>query len=95
MKFFVPDFNMAWHCNLTNKKDVSNIGYKIFGNHIVYSDRCLGAVHPFSYKKEQKLMRDSTVILLSMMAVACKIIATFTISMGTLVLKCVIFIYDN
>ena len=93
--YVLPNPKLAGHRNLTNKKYLINIGYKILGNHIVYPDQCLGAVHPFFYKKEQKLINDSTVILISMMTVACKIIATFTISMGTLVLKCVIFIYGK
>ena len=33
------------------QKNPSNIGYEILGEHIVYSDQCSGAEHPFLHKK--------------------------------------------
>ena len=54
---------------------------------IVYSDQCLSTMHPLLHRKEAKIIKIGTIILISMMTVACKIITAFTISMGTLVLK--------
>ena len=54
---------------------------------IVYSDRCLGAGHPCLHKKEVKMIKVVTIMLLFMMTASCKFIAMFTFIMGTLVLK--------
>ena len=59
----------------------------------MYSDQSLGAVHPFLYKKEEKIIKVGTIILISFMAMTCKIIAMFTISVGTLALKVTLLIY--
>ena len=53
----------------------------------------MGAVHLFLYKRGGKILKIGTIILISMMTFACKMIAMFTMSMGTLVLKCVISIH--
>ena len=88
-----PNHELAGHPNLFNKKNLSNIGYKIIGKHIVYSDQQLGAVHSIMYKIETKIIKVGTIMPLSMMTMTCKIIGMFTISMGTLVLKCAKLIY--
>ena len=46
------------------------------------------------YKIETKIIKIGTIMLLSLMTMVVKIIAMFTISMGTLVLKCAILILD-
>ena len=50
-------------------------------------------MHPFLYKKEEKIIKVGTIILISYMAMTCKIIAMFTISMGALALKVTLLIY--
>ena len=72
----------AAYPNSINKKNLSNIGYKILGKQIVYS-----AVHPIVYKIEENILKVGTILLLSIMTMACKIFAMFTISMGTLFVK--------
>ena len=51
----------------TKKINLSNIEYKILNKHIIYSDQCVGAVHPNLYKKDAKIM------LISIMTLAYKI----------------------
>ena len=53
----------------------------------------VSAVHPFLYKTEEKIIKVGTIILISYMAMTCKIIAMFTISMGALALKVTLLIY--
>ena len=61
--------------------------------HIVYSDQCLGAGHPPLYKQDVKIIKVGTIILISMMKLACKIAAMFTVSMGTPIFKLAPFVY--
>ena len=65
---------MAGHPNLINKTNHSN---KISDKHIVYSNQCLGAGHSFLHKKEEQIITVVTIMLISMMSVACKIIKWF------------------
>ena len=70
-----------------------NVGeYKILS---VYSDQSLGAVHSFLYEKEEKIIKVGTIILISYMAMTCKIIAILTISLGALAVKVILLIYAN
>ena len=64
------------HANRKHETTLSNIGYKILGKHIVYSDKQLGGGYPFLYEKEEKLIKITAIILFSMMTMTCKI--TFT-----------------
>ena len=75
------------------QKNPIRFGYKISSKHIVYSDQCLGAVPPIVYKIVEKIIKVCTVMLFSMMTITCKIIAMFTIIMGTVVFKCSPLIY--
>ena len=45
----------AAYPNSINKKNLSNIGYKILGQHIEYSDQKLGSGYHFLYKKRKNL----------------------------------------
>ena len=57
-------------------------------HNIVYSDQCLGAVHPNLNKNEKKIIKVSTIILVKLMTVTYKLIAMFTFIIGALALKC-------
>ena len=52
-------------------------------------------MHPFLYEKEDKIIKVGTIILISYMAMTCKIIAMFTISIGALALKVTLLIYGG
>ena len=47
----------------------------------------MGAVHPRLGNKGLKFMKISTIILIGMMTLALKVIAMFTLIMGTLILE--------
>ena len=51
-----PNYAVARYPNLSPKKNLSNIGYKISDKNIVYSDQCLGVGHPFLHKKEVEII---------------------------------------
>ena len=51
-----PNCAMTGDPNLSNKKNLSNIEYKIIDKHIVYSEQCLGAEHLFLHKKEENIL---------------------------------------
>ena len=55
----------------------------------------MGAVHPIVYKIEANIIKVGTIKLISMMTLACKIIAMFTLSMGTLVVMCALHTKDE
>ena len=74
---------------------LSNFEYKILNKHVDYSDQHWGAVHPILCNKDVKVMKICTIILISMMTLALKVIAMFTLSMGTLILECYLQTWMN
>ena len=97
-------FSLFFNCLFHNKKAVypnpyykkinlSNFEYKILDKQVVFSDQSLGTVHPFLYRKEEKIIKVGTIIFISHMAMTSKIIAMFTFSMGTLALKVTLLIF--
>ena len=53
----------------------------------------MGAVYRSVHKLDVKNIKVFAIILIMMMTIAGKIIAVFTISMGTLMFKCALIIY--
>ena len=62
------------HPNFINKKILSITGYTITDKHIAYSNQCYGAVHPILHKIEENMLKFGTILLLSIMTMACKIL---------------------
>ena len=59
----LPNHKVAGDPNSSNKKiNLSNIELKLFNKHNVYSDQCLGAVHLFLNKKEEKIIKGFILI---------------------------------
>ena len=72
---------------------VIKLNYNLIDIQVVLSDQSMDAVHPFSYKKEVKIIKVGTIILISYMAMTFKIIAMFSISIGALAPKVTLLIY--
>ena len=62
-----PNQEVAGDPNPYYKKiNLSSFECKILDKQVVYSDQSLGAVHPFLYKKEGKIIKVGTIILMAL-----------------------------
>ena len=61
--------------------------------HVEHLDQQMGAGHSVLGNKDVKIMKNFTIILIGCMTLALKVLAMFTLSMGSLTLKCALLIY--
>ena len=70
------------------EKYLISFKYNLLNKHIDYSDQQMGPVHPERSDRDVKCIKICTIILIGMMTSALKVLAMFTLSMGTLILEC-------
>ena len=75
------------------KTYLSKFEYILLNKHAKYSDQHMGAGHTILGKKEAKIMKICTIIFIGTMILVLKVLAMFTLSMGTPMFESVIFIY--
>ena len=74
----------------TNKNIfLSRMEHKTLNKPVEYSNQHMGAVHPSLCYKDFNVMKICTIILISMMTLALKVLDMFTLSMGTLIFESV------
>ena len=102
--YFNKNFNINKDCKrLTNKNlavqpnhriiFLSSFEYNLLNKHAEHLDQQMGAGHYLLGNKDVKIMKNCTIILIGCMTLALKVLAMFTLSMGTLILKSTILIY--
>ena len=77
----------------TNKKIfLSSFEYNLQNKPAEHFDQQMGAGHSLLGNKDVKIMKNCTIILIGCMILALKVLAMFTLSMGSLTLKCALLI---
>ena len=80
----------------TNKKIfLSSFEYSFLNKHVKHLDQQMGAGHYLLGNKDVKIMKNFTIILIGCMTLALKVLAMFTLNMGSLTLKCGLLIYET
>ena len=64
-------------------------------NHVEYSDQQMDAGQSILSNKDIKFMKTCTIIFIGTMILALRVLAMFTLSMGTLTLESTIFIANK
>ena len=78
----------------TNKKIIfSSFKYELLNKHVKCYDQQMGGALPVLSCMDVKFMKVCSIILFFVMTLALKVLVLLTISMGTLFLESVIFLY--
>ena len=75
--------------HVIKKLYLRNFEYKILNKHVEYSDQHMGAVHPGLSNIDFQVMKICTITLIGMTSLALKVLAMFTLSMGTMIFESV------